>query len=153
MSVPAKVLFNRPFASAVVAQTFDAYPQQIREKLLSIRALIFEVAASTPGVGEIEEALRWGQPSYLTTQTKSGSLVRLDRLKKSNDVFGVYFHCQTTLVDTFREMYRDVFTFDGNRCVVFATKDVVPMHALEDCISLALTYQLRQRAKSNAVQR
>ena len=27
----------------------------------------------------------------------------------------LYFHCQTTLVDSFKEMYRGVFEFEGNR--------------------------------------
>jgi hypothetical protein len=67
-------------------------------------------------------------------------------LKKQADAYGVYFHCQTTLVDTFREIHRDVFRFDGNRCIVFSTNDVVSIDALSDCIALALTYQLRKRA-------
>jgi hypothetical protein len=137
---------RRPFASETVAQVFDAYPHHLRDKLLDVRQLVFDVAAATPGVGDIEETLKWGQPSYLTAQTKSGSLIRIDQLKKQADSYGVYFHCQTTLVDTFREMYRDVFTFDGNRCIVFSVNDIAPIDALSDCIALALTYQLRKRA-------
>jgi hypothetical protein len=137
---------RRAFASDAIAQVFDAYPRHVRDRLLDIRQLVFDVAAAIPGVGDIEETLKWGQPSYLTTQTKSGSLIRIDQLKKRADGYGVYFHCQTTLVDTFREMYRDVFTFDGNRCILFSTDDAVPINALSDCIALALTYRLRKRA-------
>jgi Domain of unknown function (DU1801) len=137
---------RRPFASDAVAQVFDAYPRHVRDKLLGVRQLVFDVAAATPGVGDIEETLKWGQPSYLTTQTKSGSLIRIDQLKKRADAYGVYFHCQTTLVDTFREMYRDAFRFDGNRCIVFTVNDTVPIDALSNCIALALTYRLRKRA-------
>jgi hypothetical protein len=47
---------------------------------MSIRALIFEVAASIHGVGEHKETLKWAQPSHSTRQTKRGSLVRIDQL-------------------------------------------------------------------------
>jgi Domain of unknown function (DU1801) len=136
----------RSFASAEVAQVFEAYPRDVREKLLQIRELVFDVAAATRGVGDIEETLKWGQPSYSTTQTKSGSLIRIDQLKKRVGGYGVFFHCQTTLVDTFREMYGNVFAFDGNRCIVFSERDVVPIDALSDCIAIALTYRLKKRA-------
>jgi Domain of unknown function (DU1801) len=139
-------ILRRPFASAAVAQVFASYPHQVRDRLLEIRQLVFDVAAAAPGVGDIEETLKWGQPSYLTTKTKSGSLIRIDQLKNQAGAYGVYFHCQTTLVDTFREMYRDVFTFDGNRCIVFSIDDVVPIDALGDCIAVALTYRLKKRA-------
>ena len=64
-----------------VAALFERYPKEIKAKLLSLRQLIFDVASKTSGVGELEETLKWGQPSYLTTQTKSGSLVRIDQMK------------------------------------------------------------------------
>ena len=67
----------KPFSSPRVAQVFDSYPPALRTRLLALRALIFEVAASTPGVGELEETLKWGEPAYLTTQSKSGSTVRI----------------------------------------------------------------------------
>ena len=53
-----------------VATVFETYPKEIKSKLLLLRQLIFDVASKTDGVGELEEALKWGQPSYLTTQTR-----------------------------------------------------------------------------------
>jgi len=47
-----------------VAAIFDAYPPRIRSKLTALRRLILDTAQVTNGVGAIEEALRWGQPSY-----------------------------------------------------------------------------------------
>ncbi len=57
----------------------------------------------------------------------------------------MYFHCQTTLVDTFKEMYQDVFKFGGNRSINFSENDKVPAEALSQCISLALTYHLNKK--------
>jgi len=43
---------------------------------LALRVLILDIAEPTDGVAEIEEALKWGESSYLTSQTKSGSVWR-----------------------------------------------------------------------------
>ena len=128
-----------------VAAVFDAYPKEIKLKLMFLRQLIFDVASRTDGVGEIEETLRWGQPSYLTTQSRSGSLVRIGQIKSQKGKYAMYFHCQTTLVDTFKEMYQDVFKFGGNRSINFSEEDKVPVAALSQCISMALTYHLNKK--------
>ena len=128
-----------------VAAVFDAYTEKVKPKLMFLRKLIFDVASRTEGVGELKETLKWGQPSYLTTQTKSGSLVRIDQIKSQEGKYAMYFHCQTTLVDTFKEMYQGVFEFGGNRSIIFSEKDKVPVEALSHCISMALTYHLNKR--------
>jgi hypothetical protein len=32
---------------------------------------------ATPGVGALHETLKWGQPAYLTPETRSGTTLRL----------------------------------------------------------------------------
>lgn len=128
--------------SADVAAVFAGYPPRVRAKLLRLRRLILEVAARTDGVGELEETLRWGEPSYLTTQSKSGSLVRIGWKPAEPDRYAIYFHCQTSLVATFRALYPTTFEFAGNRALTFAVKDAVPLNELRRCIELALTYRL-----------
>ncbi len=66
-----------PFQNAAAAKVFDSYPTQVRRKLMALRQLIFDTAAKTEGVGTLEETLKWGEPAYLTTQSKSGSTVRI----------------------------------------------------------------------------
>ena len=129
---------NLPTHSAVQA-VFDSYPPALREKLLVLRQLILDTAASTQGVGEIEETLKWGEPAYVTTQTRSGSTVRID-CKKDQDRYAIYFNCNTTLVDTFRSMFPHTFEFEGNRALVFGLKDALPAKELAFCIAMALTY-------------
>ena len=51
----------------------------------------------------------------------------------------------TSLVDTFRELYGDVFMFEGNRAIVFGEADEIPVAELKHCISLALTYHRVKR--------
>ena len=130
----------RPFEHAGVAQTFEAYPPNMRPKLLALRELIFETAASTQGVGKLEETLKWGEPAYVTSQSKSGSTVRIDWKKSNPSQYAIYFHCQTTLIDTFRTLFPTEFKFEGNRAIVFNESDIVPMDALAYCVAASLTY-------------
>jgi len=132
-----------------VAAVFDTYPKRVRTKLLLLRQLIFDVASKTESVGELEETLKWGQPSYLTAKSKSGSLIRIDRIKSQEGKYAMYFHCQTTLVGTFKKMYRNDFKFEGNRSIIFEETDKVPVEELSHCISLALTYRLSKKRRTN----
>jgi len=130
----------RRFDDAQVAAAFRAYPRGVAAKLRALRRLIFDVASRTDGVGELEETLKWGQPSYLTTSTRSGSTIRIDRVKAEHGRYAMYFHCRTSLVDTFRRLYPRTFTFEGNRAILFDAHDPIPAKALRHCIALALTY-------------
>lgn len=144
----SKVTLERirpPFASAGVRAKFNAYPRDTRAKLIALRRLIFETAKSLDGVGEIEETLKWGQPSYLTSASKSGSTIRIDAHSNAYD-YAMYFHCQTDLVAMFRELYPVQMTYCGNRCILFAGDEKIPAKALSHCIGLALTYHTRKKS-------
>lgn len=124
-----------------VARAFENMPAEVRESLERIRHLIFDTAASTPGVGPITETLKWGQPSYLTEKTKAGSTIRLGCPKQGG--FAIYTHCQTSIMADFQALFPDDFTFDGNRAVVFKAGDVLPLEKLGFLISHALTYHMK----------
>lgn len=132
------------FADPAVAAVFSAYPEPLQTRLLALRRLILDTAMTTNGVGALEETLKWGQPSYLTTATKSGSTVRIDRIKSPADRYAVFFHCQTDLVATFRELYPEL-TYGGNRSILLDAKDKLPEAELRHCVGLALTYHLNKR--------
>jgi hypothetical protein len=128
-----------------VDAVFSSYPKPIKAKLLALRRLIFDIAAATKGVGKLQEALKWGQPSYLTPETKSGSTIRIDRVKSSARQYAVYFHCQTDLVETFRELYPREFSYGGNRSIILDADEKIAEPALRHCVALALTYHLNKR--------
>ena len=133
------------FTDPAVAAVFSAYPRPLQTKLLAVRRLILDTAKLTKGVGALEETLKWGQPSYLTTETKSGSTIRIDRIKSPADRYAVFFHCQTDLVEMFRELYPTELSYGGNRSILLNAEDAVPEAALRHCVALALTYHLRKR--------
>ena len=138
---------HTPFEADDVAEVFDGYADPARGKLLALRALIFETAAKTDGVGELHETLKWGQPSYLTPESKSGSTIRIDAIKDDPAHVAIYFHCQTSLVPTFRDMYGDRLTFEGNRALLLDTKKKLPEKELRHCLSQALTYHPAKKKK------
>ena len=120
-----------------VAEVFNNYPEHIRKKLLKLRQLVLDTASETEEVSLLEETLKWGEPSYLA---KSGSTIRIDWKKSNPEQYAMYFHCKTKLVDTFRELYNDQFTFEGNRAIIFGLNEDVPVNELKHCIRLSLTY-------------
>ncbi|NHZ43691.1 DUF1801 domain-containing protein [Massilia sp. CCM 8693] len=129
-----------PFRNAAVQRTYATYPAAVRARLLALRELIFATAASTEGVGAIEETLKWGEPAYLTTESKGGSTIRLAWKKSAPAQYAIYFNCNTTLVDTFRSIFPHDFVFDGSRALVFEQSAAPPVDALAFCIASALTY-------------
>jgi Domain of unknown function (DU1801) len=136
---------NPAFADPAVAVAFERYPEPIRSRLLALRQLIFETAAATAGVGPLQETLKWGQPAYLTPETRAGSTIRIDRVAGSDDV-ALYCHCQTDLISVFRELYPQRFRYQGNRALVLDKDRAGAAEPLRHCIALALTYHLRRKA-------
>ena len=131
-----------------VAATFRSYPPNIQAKLMDLRALIFDVAAKTQSVGALEESLKWGEPAYITTGSKSGSTIRIAWKKARPTQYAMYFNCQTTLVDSFKTMFPTAFEFEANRAIVFDEHDEVPVAALRHCVEMALMYHANKRLKA-----
>ena len=129
----------RPFNNVNVEYVFVSYPPNLHDKLLALLELIFETADSTQSAGELDETLKWGEPACITSQTKSGSTVRIDRKKSNPTQCAMYFNCQTNLIDTFRTLFPSEFKFEGNRAIIFNESDAAPMDALAFCTAAALT--------------
>ena len=139
MSVPASLQTQPVEVEAV----FDSYDESIRTGLLELRELILATAADTDGVGPLAEVLRWGEPAYITNATRSGSTIRLAPASpESGADYAMFFICTTNLVDTFRSLFGDTFSYDGKRALLFDVGDDRPEAELRECIALALTYHL-----------
>lgn len=120
-----------------VEMVFNNYPDSIRNKLMTLRKLVIETASEIDAITELEETLKWGEPSYLT---KSGSTLRIDWKSKKPDTYALYFKCTSRLVETFKLVFKDTFKYEGNRAIVFSIQDKPPKDALKKCIKAALTY-------------
>ena len=51
------------------------------------------------------------------------------------DEYKLLFHCGTKLVDTFKDLYPNVLTFEGNRAIVLHKTADLPIAPLKHCIS------------------
>ncbi|PCI88384.1 MAG: hypothetical protein COB24_02480 [Hyphomicrobiales bacterium] len=123
-----------------VNNKFATYPDEARAALLDIRGGIFELADEHGLV--IEETLKWGQLSYLT---KTGSTIRIDHSSQHPDQIKIFFNCKTRLVETFKEIYGDLFDYESNRVVMLKISAQFPKDELRRCLLTALKYhQLKQ---------
>ncbi|MBZ0264059.1 DUF1801 domain-containing protein [bacterium] len=135
----------REIENPEVAAVFNSYSQEVREKLMFFRQLILETASMIDEVGEIEETLKWGEPSYLTPKSKSGSTIRINKKKSAENQVAIYFKCTANLVSSFRVKFPAEFHYEDNRAIVFNLFDEVDINKLRKCIALALTYHLNKK--------
>lgn len=119
-----------------IQNKFAAYPVEAQRQLEAVRRLIFTVADEN-ALGAVEETLKWGEASYLV---KGGTTIRIDWKRKDPDVVKVYFHCQTTLIETFKEIYRNEFEYEGKRAIVIPLDSDVGEGPLGHCLQMALKY-------------
>ena len=131
------------FANDEIAATFESYNPEISEKLLTIRAMIFNIAQQHSEIGQIAEDLKWQEPSYLTNSPKSGLTIRLSTTKHS-DKYAISVHCQSRLISDFREVYPQL-SYDKNRSILLNINDDIPTQLIEQFIYLALTYHYRKK--------
>lgn len=120
-----------------VIDIFNTYPEFVKQQMLTLRDLIIAAASQTDDLTELEETLKWGEPSYLT---KHGSTVRIDWKAKKPEQYAIYFKCTSRLVPCFKTLYGDLFEFENNRAILFKVEDTIPEKELKHCISLALNY-------------
>jgi hypothetical protein len=120
-----------------VNDVFANYPENVREKLQFLRELVIETAEETNDIDELEETLKWGEPSFVT---KNGSTLRMDWKEKTPDQYAIYFQCSSRLVDTFRMVFDRKFQYEGNRAIVFQLNQKIPEPELRACVKATLTY-------------
>ena len=120
-----------------IKKVFTKYPDLVNQKLHELRQLIIDTANDLESIDTLEETLKWGEPSYIV---KHGSTIRIDWKHKKPDQYAIYFKCTSKLVATFKEVYKNDFTFEGNRAIVFNMSDRLPIAKLKKCITAGLTY-------------
>ena len=120
-----------------VAEKFSSYPAHIQPKMEHLRNLIIDTAQSIETIDQLEETLKWGEPSFLT---KHGSTIRIDWKSKTPEQYAIYFKCTSQLVPSFKVVFEDTFQYEGTRAIVFQLEENVPEEELKKCIAAGLTY-------------
>ncbi|MEQ8709453.1 MAG: hypothetical protein RIC36_10710 [Rhodospirillales bacterium] len=127
-----------------IRTAFDQMPPEILPSALHIRDLIRETARTLPETGGVTECLKWGQPAWLPVRKAVGTTVRIGA---DNGCLAVYVHCQTGLIEEFRQHYGDKFRFAGSRALLIDGSGPLPDRELAHCIALALTYHARKKQR------
>ncbi|MED3804695.1 hypothetical protein P4562_22630 [Lysinibacillus xylanilyticus] len=117
-----------------ILEIYNNYTDLQQEKLIELKQLIMNVANNLEGIN-IQESLKWKQ---LTFSSKNGTPIRIDRFSDSQ--IGVFVHCQTTLVEEWREIFGDSLEFSKNRAILLSVNNALPIEELTLCIQMALTY-------------
>ena len=123
------------------AAAFDAkmnsYNEQVKPRIAQLRNLVIEAAEELESLNTIEETLKWGEPSFVTTH---GSTIRMDWKEKTPSHYSLFFKCTSKLVPTFIALYGHLFHFEGTREIAFKLDDEIPEQELKQCIKAALMY-------------
>ncbi|MBR9860096.1 DUF1801 domain-containing protein [bacterium] len=126
-------LKSNPATLAII----KSYPDLVQTKLQEIRNLIELVAQESDQIAEVQETLKWGEPSYIT---KIGSTLRMDWKEKSPEQYALYFSCSSKLVSSFKAVFGDELRYEGNRAVVMLLNEDPPKPLIKKCIHAALHY-------------
>ena len=129
---PLKITTSPDFEAVLIN-----YPEEVRPKMAKLRALIHESAEESDEIEELEETLKWGEPSFVV---KKGSTLRMDWKEKSPGQFAVYFKCTSKLVPSFKAVFGKRFNYEGNRAIIFRLDENIPAGELKACIKAALNY-------------
>lgn len=121
-----------------VDKLINTYPKHVQGKLFNLRNLILETANEVDQLHELEETLKWGEPSYTS---KIGSTLRFDWKDKTPNQYALYFSCSSKLVSTFKSVFGNLFNYEKNRAIIFNFNDVLPQTELKHCIKMALQYK------------
>ena len=122
-----------------LAAACQHWPEPAQSHLTTIRALVQD-AADTAHIGALTETLKWGQPSWLPTQSGIGSTLRVAWSEKRPSDIGLFVNCNSNLGETMRTLYPDTFDFEGNRALYLPLDAPLPCDAIHHCATLTLTY-------------
>ena len=127
-----------------IAAAYRRLPPEHQTGLGELRQLILDVATEV-GAAPVQEVLRWGQPGFLPARTQDGTTIRLGS-SADGEHFAIYFHCQSTVLSDFQDLFPNDFRYDGRRGILFAPGEDLQHDKLRLCIGHALRYHLLKRA-------
>lgn len=127
-----------------VADKFAHYPEVVQPKMEYLRKLVIETAEEL-GIEQLEETLKWGEPSYLN---KKGSTLRMDWKAKNPNQYALYFKCTSKLVPSFKAVFGDLFEYENNRAILFQINQEIPIREVKQCIAATLQYH-KVKEKAN----
>ena len=134
-----------PPIPAEVQAAYDACTDPVRLGMLRLRELVFAQAALMPQIGPLTEALRWGEPAFLTLQTGAACSLRIGPVKQGG--FGLFVHCKSGLIPAFQAGPGAGLRFSGTRAVLFDSAAAIDPVQISLLIAQALGFHIAKRAR------
>ncbi len=124
---------------AYIQAVLDTYPKAVQTKLLTLRQLIFEVAEQDSEIGAIIETLKWNEPAFVT-KPKTGTTIRIAWHSKRPNEYGLYVPCTTSLINKFKRKFKNKYTYDGTRGIIFNVDEKPSVSDMRQFIKETLLY-------------
>lgn len=132
-----------------VLKAYEKYKDDDRQVLLELRHLVIKTARDDNRIGKLTETLKWGEPAFLTDETKAGSTLRLGYSKLSNSP-ALFVSCSTPLLMTLKELdTAGVLQYHGLRDIAVPNITSKNTGMIQTCILKTLTYHLDKKKTSN----
>ena len=120
----------------------NGWPKNAQTHFHGLRDIVKDTAATNPLVGPLTETLKWGEPSFLTEQSRSGTTLRVAWKSKSPDEIGLFVICRTDMLEQVRALFPDAFRYEGTRAAYLPLSQTIPVEAVSYLASRAQTYHL-----------
>ncbi|MGG5332532.1 DUF1801 domain-containing protein [Enterococcus sp. AZ163] len=121
-----------------IQEFYPTYSEEMISKLEELQNLIWTIAKEQKKT--ISESSKWGQLSIVS---EDGTPIRI--AKFSDNEIALFVHCQTTLIETWKNLFPDRLSFSGNRAVIVSVDSPLPASELQVCIDMALNYHARNK--------
>lgn len=118
---------------------FADAPASHRPRLEEMRGAILAAAAALDI--PVTETTKWGQPAFVPPRRVGTTL----RLGTQGAHCALFVHCQTALVDQWRERFPQSFSYEGNRAALLPTGGEFDRDAFHHLAVSALTYHRAKR--------
>ncbi|MBM9548127.1 DUF1801 domain-containing protein [Leptospira sp. 201903074] len=141
MKTNPKVKQKYPVPSESLSSYYFNLTPVMLDKFMEIRNWIYEISQSNDQIGEIEECIKWGQPSFLTPKTKSGSTIRIGKVNDSE--YALYFNCKTSIAQEIAIEFPEL-KCDGKRALYLEANQKLSKTKLIVCLKKALLYHKRK---------
>lgn len=125
-----------------VSDIVESWPAAAQQIFFDLRDLIYATAADDPAIGPLTETLKWGEPSFLTEVTRSGSTLRVAWKAKYPDEIGLFVICRTDMLADIRDLFPQDFRFEGTRAAFLPLETPINADAVAFLVRRALRYHL-----------
>lgn len=130
-------------APAPLLALIAKWPDPARAALWTCRRL-FQQISKDSGVGPLDEALKWGHPSWRPLKPRTGSTLRLQWQPDQPDHMALYVDCKTDLAAQMSTLYPALPANDLRRRMAFRL-DALPEQALSHLAQMTFSYHLSKR--------